>query len=82
MEIEEDATVGSLKKAIASKETFQENRLILMLSNGRLMKDDQRALADYELLDGSIIYLFFTSTGSPNWLTYFEDFVTFFVREC
>ncbi|CAL9124277.1 unnamed protein product [Musa acuminata var. zebrina] len=78
VEVEDDATVGSLKKAIASKEMFQEQRLVLMLSNGRLLRDDQCALAECGVVDGSIIYLFFTSVGNPNWLTFFEDFVTFF----
>ncbi|RZR99300.1 hypothetical protein BHM03_00028817 [Ensete ventricosum] len=78
VEVEEDANVGSLKKAIASKEMFQEQRLVLMLSNGRLLRDDQCALAECGVVDGSIIYLFFTSVGNPNWLTFFEDFVTFF----
>nr|XP_018684519.1 PREDICTED: uncharacterized protein LOC103991175 [Musa acuminata subsp. malaccensis] len=82
VEVEDDATVGSLKKAIASKEMFQEQRLVLMLSNGRLLRDDQCALAECGVVDGSIIYLFFTSVGNPNWLTFFEDFVTFFVRDC
>nr|CAD1819174.1 unnamed protein product [Ananas comosus var. bracteatus] len=86
VEVEEEATVEVLKKEIASKEeTLHENRLILMLSNGRLMRDDRRTLAMYGVTEGSIIYLFFTSLGSshyPSWFTYFEDFVTFYVREC
>ena len=60
VEVEDDATVGSLKKAIASKEMFQEQRLVLMLSNGRLLRDDQCALAECGVVDGSIIYLFFS----------------------
>ena len=63
VEIGEEATVESLKKEIASKEGFDENRLLLMRKNGCLLKNDQYSLRVYGICDGTVIYLFFKPLG-------------------
>lgn len=82
VEIGEDATVESLKKEIASKEGFEEDRLIVMHKNGRLLiKDDQTRLRDYGVCDGTIMYLFFKPLGESKWPMYFPDNATFSIKE-
>ncbi|WOL07644.1 hypothetical protein Cni_G16389 [Canna indica] len=86
VEVEEDATVEGLKKAIKAageEDKFEEQRLVLVLGNGRLLTDDHCALNEYGVLDGSIVYLFFSPVGDPdvNWLTFCEEFVTVFLGE-
>ena len=81
MEVEENATVKKLKREIASKESLEEQRMVLMHENGRLIRDDQRGLTESGVVNGSIIYLFFSCASDCSWLTYFEDFVTFLLKE-
>ncbi|ONK74767.1 uncharacterized protein A4U43_C03F9940 [Asparagus officinalis] len=82
IEVDDNATVENLKREIASKEKFQEQRLILVHKTGRVIRDHRRSLVESGVCDGSIVYLFFSSAGGGErkWLTYFEDFVTFMLK--
>ena len=81
VEMREEATVESLKKEIASKEGFEENRLLLVHRNGCLLKNDQCALRDYGICDGTLIYLFFKPLGESKLNKYFENSVRVNVKE-
>ncbi|WOK99735.1 hypothetical protein Cni_G08447 [Canna indica] len=83
IEIGDEATVESLKKEIARKEEeeVEESRLLLMHSSGRLLKDDNTALAKYGCRDGSILYLFFCPPGASPWPNLFEDRMALHVKE-
>jgi len=59
IDIEEEATVESLKKEIASKESLQESRLVLAHRNGEVIANDQCTLKDYQVFNGTIVNLFF-----------------------
>ncbi|KAJ0982999.1 hypothetical protein J5N97_011254 [Dioscorea zingiberensis] len=74
VEVEEDANVGALKKEIASKdEEIPESRLILMHGDGCVMEDEEIAVKEYGVEDGSIIYLFFSLDEPCQWPELFED---------
>ncbi|KAG6509255.1 hypothetical protein ZIOFF_034648 [Zingiber officinale] len=67
--------VENLKKAIAAvgeEKMPLEQHVLLVLSNGRLLADDGSALAKASVRDDSVIYLFFTSIGDPNWLPFLD----------
>lgn len=81
-EVDDEATVGGLKREIARREEeLEEARLLLMHSSGRLLKDDNSALASYGCCDGSIVYLFFLPVGASPWPKLFEDSITLHIRE-
>ncbi|KAH6816904.1 hypothetical protein C2S51_000507 [Perilla frutescens var. frutescens] len=74
VEVEEDATVGDLKKEIGKQENLPGDRLILLLdAEERYALDkDEAALKDYGIEDSSHIYIFFqpqdsiASSASPS----------------
>ncbi|PIM99498.1 Ubiquitin-like protein [Handroanthus impetiginosus] len=62
VEVEENSTVGDLKKVIGNQENLPSNRLILFLNvdqRNSLLENDEVSLKEYEVQDGSHIYLFF-----------------------
>ncbi|CAI9116695.1 OLC1v1017919C1 [Oldenlandia corymbosa var. corymbosa] len=65
VEIKEDATVEDLKREIGFQEHLPLDRLILLVDHDRvngcsnLMTEDEIALQDYGVKDGSHVYLFF-----------------------
>jgi len=59
IDIEEEATVESLKKEIASKESLEESRLVLVHRDGEVIANDQCTLKDCQVFNGTVIYLFF-----------------------
>ncbi|CAA7394485.1 unnamed protein product [Spirodela intermedia] len=75
---EEQATVGRLKIAIAGaeEEAAQAQRMILVTAAGRVMAEDQTALAQYGVSDGSVVYLYFSPDGSTSWHRSYEDYLT------
>ncbi|XP_011074515.1 uncharacterized protein LOC105159224 [Sesamum indicum] len=61
VEVEDDATVGDLKKKIGEQENLPTERLILMLdADERLLLDrNDVCLKDYGVQDSSHLYIFF-----------------------
>ncbi|KAL0432437.1 UNVERIFIED_CONTAM: hypothetical protein Slati_2578000 [Sesamum latifolium] len=61
VEVEDDATVGDLKKKIGQQENLPTRRLILMLDTDErpLLKRNDVCLKDYGVQDNSHIYIFF-----------------------
>ena len=59
IDIEEEATVESLKKEIESKESLQESLLVLVHRNGEVIANDKCTLKDYQVTNGTILNLFF-----------------------
>lgn len=69
VEVEEDATVGDLKRAIGEQENLPGDRLILLLDapddeERYAMDDDEVSLKDYGVEDSSHIYIFFQYADS------------------
>ena len=61
VQVSDNATVADLKREIGDKENLPHNRLILVLGSNlsRLMNENELALVDYGVRDGSHVYLFF-----------------------
>lgn len=78
VEIDEEETVCSLKKKIASKMEIEASRILLTHRDGHLLKDDQCSLSEYDCRDGSNIYLFFTTPPPEcsSWPTTFQDYMS------
>ena len=61
IEVRANAMVADLKREIGAQENLPHDRLILVLSSNpsRLMNENELALVDYGVRDGSHVYLFF-----------------------
>ncbi|CAL9053507.1 unnamed protein product [Musa banksii] len=81
VEVEDEATVGGLKREIARKEELEESRLLLVDCSSNLLQDDDRALAAYGCFDGSIIRLIVLPVGNLAWPQLLEDWDFFHVND-
>nr|DAD23285.1 TPA_asm: hypothetical protein HUJ06_024748 [Nelumbo nucifera] len=65
VQVDDNATVGDLKREIGAQEKLPEDRLILVLHNhnhhgsSSVMVDDKLSLLEYGVRDGSHIHLCF-----------------------
>ena len=61
VQVSDNTTVADLKREIGDQENLPHDRLILVLSSNlsRLMNENELALIDYGVRDGSHVYLFF-----------------------
>ncbi|RWW15712.1 hypothetical protein GW17_00020437 [Ensete ventricosum] len=81
VEVEDEATVGGLKREIARKEEVEESRLLLVDCSGNPLQDDDRALAAYDCCDGSIVRLIVLPVGDLEWPQLLEDWDLFHVDD-
>ena len=54
-EIEENATVEELRREIATVGNFEDDRLVLVHDDGKILKDEQQVLAECGVGEGSIV---------------------------
>ena len=73
IDIAEEATVESLKKEIASQESLEESRLVLVHRNGEVIANDQYTLKDCQVFNGTIVNLFFKPIEGTELPASFED---------
>ncbi|XP_062873824.1 polyubiquitin-like [Trichomycterus rosablanca] len=60
-------TIGDLKRTIAQMYNTRTSRLMLSITNGRIIQldHDQRTVSDYGLVSGSTVMLLISATSMP-----------------
>ncbi|OMO55542.1 hypothetical protein CCACVL1_27198 [Corchorus capsularis] len=69
VEVGDDATLGDLKKEIATQQSLPEDRMMLMIGDDEsrvvIDQEDGAALVDCGVQDGCHVYLFFNLPLEP-----------------